>query len=146
MSLKNERRAIFLDRDGTLIYDKKYYFGSQKNWRSLIKILPYVIDGLRLLKKIRNSKIYIITNQPGVAIKNFPFLTLKRAHEVCRYVLKQLEKRNVKVETIELKEKDIFLKLFSSLVLADWTAYHTAIMYGLEPEQVPMIEEFKGLI
>ena len=99
-----KKTLIFLDRDKTLIYDKKYYFGSQKNWRSLIKILPYVIDGLRLLKKIQYSKIYIITNQPGVAIKNFPLLTLKRAHEVCRHVLKQLEKRNVKLDGYEICE------------------------------------------
>ena len=99
-----KKTLIFLDRDGTIIYDKKYYFGSQKNWRSLIKILPQVIDGLRLLKKIQNSKIYIITNQPGVAIKDFPLLTLKRAHEVCRYVLKQLEKRNAKLDGYEICE------------------------------------------
>ncbi|MDD5068395.1 MAG: bifunctional phosphoglucose/phosphomannose isomerase [Candidatus Pacebacteria bacterium] len=37
-------------------------------------------------------------------------------------------------------------KVFSSLLLADWTAYHTAMLYGVEAEQVPMVEEFKKLI
>ena len=62
-------------------------------------------------------------------------------------VLEKLYKdRNLQVETIELKEKDIWQKIFSSLILADWTAYYTALEYGLEPEQVPMVEEFKKLI
>ncbi|MBI3888292.1 hypothetical protein HY311_00680 [Candidatus Nomurabacteria bacterium] len=62
-------------------------------------------------------------------------------------VLEKLYKdRNLKVETLELNEKNIWLKIFSSLILADWTAYYTALSYGLEPEQVPMVEEFKKLI
>lgn len=41
---------------------------------------------------------------------------------------------------------NIFQKIFSSLVLADWTAYYTAETYGVEAEQVPMVEEFKQLM
>ena len=33
-----------------------------------------------------------------------------------------------------------------ALSLADWTAYHTAKFYGVDPEEVPMVEEFKKLI
>jgi len=62
-------------------------------------------------------------------------------------VLEKLYKdRNLKVETIEIKNENIWHKIFSSLLLADWTAYYTALEYGLEPEQVPMVEEFKKLI
>lgn len=86
---------IFVDRDGTLIYDKKYYLGSQKNWKSKVKFLPSVIRGLKLLNKNLNPNIYMITNQPGVAIKNFPLLTLEKAHKVSLYVMKLLEKKGV---------------------------------------------------
>ncbi len=54
--------------------------------------------------------------------------------------------RNLRIETIELKGNDLWQKIFSSLVLADWFAYYTALEYGLEAEQVPMVEEFKKLI
>ncbi len=54
--------------------------------------------------------------------------------------------RGLKTETIELSGKTEAEKLFTSLLLADWTAVHTAELYGLESEQVPMVEEFKGLI
>lgn len=85
---------ICIDRDGTLIYDKKYYMGHTKNWKSRIKFLKNVIKGLRLLnKELPDAPIYMITNQPGVAIKDFPLLTEKRANEVCLEVLKKLEKK-----------------------------------------------------
>lgn len=93
---------IFVDRDGTLIYDKKCHYGSQKNWKALIKICPGIAQGIKLLRKIPNSKIYMISNQPGVAIKDFPLLTLKRAHEVSKYILNQLKKKNSKIDGYEI--------------------------------------------
>ncbi len=62
-------------------------------------------------------------------------------------VLEKLYKnRNLPVEILELKGKDFWQRIFSSLLLADWTAYYTALGYGQDPEQVPMVEEFKKLI
>ncbi len=62
-------------------------------------------------------------------------------------VLEKLYKdRGLDVEVVEIKEKNSWIKIFSSLLLADWFAYYTANAYGLEAEQVPMVEEFKKLI
>lgn len=62
-------------------------------------------------------------------------------------ILKKLyEDRSLQVEVLELIGKNKLHKIFSSLVLADWIAYYTAMQYNLEPEQVPMVEEFKKLI
>jgi glucose/mannose-6-phosphate isomerase len=62
-------------------------------------------------------------------------------------VLKKLyEGRGLQVEMIKLEGKTLGEKMFSSLVLADWTAVHSAALYGLESEQVPMVEEFKKMI
>lgn len=54
--------------------------------------------------------------------------------------------RGLTCHTIPLRGANRWMKIFSSLVLADWTAYYTALAYGAEPEQVPMVEEFKKLI
>ena len=93
---------IFIDRDGTIGYDKKYHLGHQRNWKSKVRILPNVVSGLKLLKKKPNFKVFLITNQTGIAIKNFPLLTEKRAHEVCQYILDRLEKNGVKLDGYEL--------------------------------------------
>lgn len=54
--------------------------------------------------------------------------------------------RGLPVEVAMINGKTPFHKIFSSLLLADWTAYYTAQEYGVEAEQVPMVEEFKKLI
>lgn len=54
--------------------------------------------------------------------------------------------RKLSVEIVPLSGENTLHKIFSSLILADWTAYYTAMQYGLESEQVPMVEEFKKLI
>lgn len=92
---------ICVDRDGTIDYDKKYHLGHQRNWESKVRVLPNIVKGLKLLRKIPNSKIYMITNQPGVAIKEFPLLTEKKVHEVCQYILKQLNKKGVSLDGYE---------------------------------------------
>ncbi len=89
---------ICIDRDGVLIYDKKYHLGKSNNWKKKVKILPKVIEGIKLLKKIPSVKIYMITNQPGVAIKEFKLLDDKRVAQVCEYVLNKLEKKGAKLD------------------------------------------------
>ena len=62
-------------------------------------------------------------------------------------ILEQLYRdRGLRVERLALTGKNIFEKIFNSLLLADWTAVASADLYGLESEQVPMIEEFKKLM
>lgn len=87
--------CIFLDRDGTLLYDDKYHLGSQKDWKRKIKLLTGVISGLKRLQRIRSVKLFMISNQPGVAIREKPLLTEKRAHEVCSYVLDLFAKKGI---------------------------------------------------
>ena len=62
-------------------------------------------------------------------------------------VLQKLYKdKGVKVESIILTGETPSQKIFSSLLLADCTAWYTAKEYGTEPEKVAMIEEFKKQI
>lgn len=84
---------INIDRDGTLIYDGKdhLYLGMDDNWKSKVRILPYVIEGIKRLNTLTDSAVYMITNQPGIAISDFPLLTLERAHEVCKYVIDKIK-------------------------------------------------------
>lgn len=84
--------------------------------------------------------------------QNFYFLIL-RDEDDDKKILKRMDtllqlykKRGLKAEMIEMPEKNKLEKIFNSLILADWTAVHIANLYGLESEQVPMVEEFKKLI
>jgi histidinol-phosphate phosphatase family protein len=89
---KVKRTIVCIDRDGTLIHDTKehLFLGQDNEWQNKISLLPYAVEGLRLLNTIPDVGIYMITNQAGVAISDFPLLTETRAHEVCSYVQEYL--------------------------------------------------------
>jgi glucose/mannose-6-phosphate isomerase len=65
----------------------------------------------------------------------FYFIILKDVEDDSRIlkrmdVLEKLYKdRGLQVQTIELTGKNVLHKIFSSIVFADWVAYHTALQY-----------------
>ncbi len=61
MEQNNEQRAVFLDRDGTIIEEMGYI-----NHFSRIRIFPFAVQAVRLLKDA-GWKVVVVTNQAGVA-------------------------------------------------------------------------------
>jgi glucose/mannose-6-phosphate isomerase len=90
----------------------------------------------------------------GNAELNKPFFVIilhdkdddPRIQKRMQVLAKQYAQKGLPVSSISLEGPFALLKLFSSLLFADWVAYHTALLYGADPEQVPMIEEFKKQI
>ncbi|MDP3741509.1 MAG: bifunctional phosphoglucose/phosphomannose isomerase [bacterium] len=82
----------------------------------------------------------------------FHIIMLKDSHDHpqiqkrMEVIAKLFQDRGLPVEILELRGGSKLEQIFSSLILADWTAFYTAEGYGLESEQVPMVEEFKRLI
>lgn len=73
MSAATPRRAVILDRDGTIVVDHGYLDDPQK-----LSLLPGAADGLRALHE-RGHPLLIVSNQSGVGRR---LLTLGRMHEV----------------------------------------------------------------
>jgi histidinol phosphatase-like enzyme len=88
-----KKTIICIDHDGTLVNDEKdhLFLGRDDDWKSKVELLPYAIDALKSLDTIRNLAIYMITNQLGIAISDYPLLTLERAHQVCTYLVDTLK-------------------------------------------------------
>ena len=62
-------------------------------------------------------------------------------------ITKKLYKdRALQFSSFKLHGENIYHKIFQSLLVADWAAYHTAKNYGSDSEYVPMVEEFKKMI
>lgn len=83
------QKAIFLDRDGTIIVDKVYL-----NDPNQIEYLPNAIEGLKAFTKM-GFKIYVATNQSGVPRGK---VTLENLHEIHRRIGAECEKHGVKIE------------------------------------------------
>jgi glucose/mannose-6-phosphate isomerase len=84
--------------------------------------------------------------------KNFHFIFLednddhpqiKKRMAVCK---KLYEDRGFGVANLSFVGATFWERILNSILLADWAALHLSSMYGTEPEQVPMVEEFKKLI
>lgn len=58
----------------------------------------------------------------------------------------QLQEKGFPVNKILLNGESRLEKIFNSLLFADWTALGLSEIYGTEPEQVPLIEDFKKRI
>ena len=53
------------------------------------------------------------------------------------------QKRGVPQEQVSFTGDNRFERMFFSVILADWAALHTAELNGADPDQVPLVEEFK---
>ncbi len=84
--------------------------------------------------------------------QNFHFIFLKdtadnlRISKRMEVTAKLFQKQKLSVETVELARDNVFVKIFSSLQLADWVSYYIAKEYGIDPADISAIEEFKRLI
>ncbi|MFA5954930.1 MAG: SIS domain-containing protein [Patescibacteria group bacterium] len=59
---------------------------------------------------------------------------------------KLYEERGLTVEEIFLEGRTTWEKIFSSLFIADWASYYTALANGADPENVTLQVQFKKLI
>ncbi|MEM3373800.1 MAG: pantoate--beta-alanine ligase [Candidatus Woesearchaeota archaeon] len=124
-----KNRAIFLDRDGTLNEDKGYTYKIED-----LKIYPDVIENL---KRVKNYKLFIITNQSGI---ERGFFTEKDMHNFNEKLLQELKKEDISIEKIffcphkpetkcscrkpytdalKIAEKEYNLNLSNSFVIGD---------------------------
>ncbi|MGH2457330.1 MAG: D-glycero-alpha-D-manno-heptose-1,7-bisphosphate 7-phosphatase [Chloroflexota bacterium] len=78
-------RAVFLDRDGTLIADRPYSADPDR-----IELLDGVIEGLALLDRA-GYRLIVVTNQSGIARGYFDEAALARMHQRIDELLKPAE-------------------------------------------------------
>jgi len=61
-------------------------------------------------------------------------------------VFKQVLGDKMDIEIITMHGETPFIKMLSTLLLGQWTSYHLALLYGIDPAPVDMVEEFKKKI
>ncbi len=91
-NIKKLRSAAFLDRDGTINFDKGYTYKFSE-----FKFRPHVIKGLKYLTK-KKYLLFIITNQAGIAKGKFKISDLFKLN---RQLLSHLEKKKIYITKIK---------------------------------------------
>ena len=72
---RNGKSAVFVDRDGTICFDKHYL--SDPNG---LELIPTVAEGIRRLNEAK-MPVIVVTNQSGIARGYFSEKTLKEIHQ-----------------------------------------------------------------
>lgn len=85
------KKAVFLDRDGTINVEKHYLYKPED-----FEFLPGVIDGLKRLQD-HGYLLVIITNQSGIARG---YYTESDFHKLNDYMLTLLEKRGIHIAKV----------------------------------------------
>jgi len=55
-----------------------------------------------------------------------------------------IKESGANLEIIDMQEGSLLFKIFSSLLLGDWTSYYLALENGIDPTPVKMVEDFKA--
>ena len=131
--------AIFLDRDGTINEDIGYDFKLEN-----LKILPGVIEGLKLLQK--DYQFFIITNQAGIGHGYYDFKTFERFNNAIVHHLRKMdiiiqktyycphtpnencECRKPKIKLIKQAESEFNINIQDSWVVGD---HPSDVLFGI---------------
>ncbi len=152
-AFEEEGRALAVRLKGRVpvIYASSANFALAYDWKITFNETGKIPAFYNVFSELNHNEMTGFDRKAGTRTLSdvFAFIFLKDEADHPRIqkrmdILRALyETRGLPVETRMLKGAP-FLKIFSSLVLADWAAYYTAAGYGAEPEKVPMVEEFKG--
>lgn len=131
-------------KNGILGYIWKINFNETGKIPAFNNVIPELnhnemngFDIKRLTERLSERFCFLFLTDPEDGIK------IKKRMEVTK---KLYEDRKLPADMIKIDGKNKYLKIFNSIALANFTAYYTAKNYGLEAEQVPMVEEFKKMI
>lgn len=72
--------------------------------------------------------------------------THKRNHERINVFSTIIKTKGLEYEIIEMDGNDTIQEIMSSYVLIDHIAFHLAVDYGYNPEEVKMVEDFKEML
>jgi len=83
-------RAVFLDRDGVLndlVYNKEEEQISSPVRASQLRVFPFAGPSVKRMKEELGYKVIVISNQPGVAKRQFTLVELERMNRKVRSAL-----------------------------------------------------------
>ncbi|MEK7658903.1 MAG: D-glycero-beta-D-manno-heptose 1,7-bisphosphate 7-phosphatase [Patescibacteria group bacterium] len=91
-NLKQNVKAVFLDRDGTININEPEYTHKKDDF----KLFPETITALKKLSKT-DYKIIVVTNQSGIARGYYTELQMKKLH---KWMVEEFNKKGIRIDKI----------------------------------------------
>lgn len=137
-----------------VIYASRANVGIAYNWKIKFNETGKIPAFYNVFPELNHNEMtgFDVTPRSKHLSERFAFIFLRDNDDHPRLkkrmmVLEELYRdRGLPVVVLDLIGKTRFEKIFNSLLIADWAAVATAERYGLESEEVPMVEEFKKMI
>ena len=137
-----------------VVYASTRNFALANNWKIKVNENTKVPIFANVFPELNHNEMNGFDPQAGTRSlsRSFHFVFLRDDEDDPRIVrrmevLEQLyRERELPVESIALTGASRLEKIFSSLLTADWVSLALAEAYGVNPEPVPLVEEFKKLI
>jgi len=90
--------------------------------------------GFTDVEKTRDLQIIILRDKE----KDLP--RIQKRMELFAELMKE---KNIGVEFVDIKKGNLLFKIFSTLLLGDWTSYYLALQREVDPTPVKIVEQFK---
>lgn len=137
-----------------IIYSSEANLAIAYNWKIKLNETAKIPAFLNKFPELNHNEMtgFDVKESTAHLSKHFYFIFLKDMNDHPKIIKRMniterlYRERGLPVEPMILGGKNVLYKIFSSLLLADWTSYYLAEQYGVDPEKVPMVEEFKKLI
>lgn len=137
-----------------VIYSSSRNFAIANNWKIKFNENNKIPAFANAFPELNHNEMngFDVSKNTHALTSPFHFIFLKDSEDN-PHVIKQMEvlqkmyaDRGLPVEAVNLSGQSRLEKIFTSLLLADWTSLALAEIYGIDPEPVPMVEEFKKRI
>lgn len=134
-----------------IVYASTQNMGVAYNWKIKLNETGKVPAFYNIVPELNHNEMtgFDIAESTKVLSERFAFVFLKDREDHVRnqrrmeVMAKLYRDRGLPVHEVVFEGQGRMERVFTSLLLADWIAIALAAHYGLESEQVPMVEEFK---
>lgn len=134
-----------------VIYASEQNTGIAYNWKIKFNETGKIPAFYNILPELNHNEMtgFDTVESTKPLSEKFSFILLRDGDDHPRIVRRMLvleeilRKRGFQVIRHELLGARPIEKIVSSICIADWASYYTALHYGVEAEQVPLVEEFK---
>ena len=152
---EGERLAGLLSGKIPVVYSSLKNLPLARNWKIKFNETAKIPAFFNVFPELNHNEMtgFDAASAAKALSEYFYFIFLEDDSEANPRVLRRMSvlrelytQRGLPVEQIKIADNNTWEKIFNTVLIADFAAYFLAKHYDVDPEQVPMVEEFKRMI